>query len=89
MALGAQRSTILGMVLRDGAALGLSGVGLGVAIALAGGRFVQSAFYGVTPTDAATYAIVITVMLFVGLVACYVPARRAARVDPLRAIRAD
>jgi putative ABC transport system permease protein len=89
MALGAQRSTILGMVLRDGAALGLTGVGLGVAMALAGGRFVESAFYGVTPTDAATYAIVITLMLLVGLVACYVPARRAARVDPLRAIRAD
>jgi predicted permease len=89
MALGAQRREIMAMVLREGAWLGLTGLALGVAIALAGTRLIASSLFGVTPTDASTYAAVVLLMLAVGLIACYIPARRAARVDPLRAIRAE
>jgi ABC-type antimicrobial peptide transport system permease subunit len=89
MALGAQRGEILGMILRDGARLGVSGLALGIALSLAGSRLLQSALFGVTPTDGPTYAAVAIVMLAVCLVACYLPARRAARVDPLIAIRAE
>jgi putative ABC transport system permease protein len=89
MALGAQRSEILGMILRDGVRLGVSGLGLGIATALAASRLLRAVLFGVTPTDAATYAAVVVLMLVVCLVACYLPARRAARVDPLTAIRAE
>jgi MacB-like periplasmic core domain/Sulfatase/FtsX-like permease family len=80
MALGAQRGEIVQMILREGAALGLAGLGLGlgIAIALAVTRLLKSALFGVTPTDVSTYASVVALMLVVGLVACYLPARRAA-----------
>jgi putative ABC transport system permease protein len=89
MALGAQRGEIASMILREGARLGVAGLGLGVAIALLAGRLLEARLFGVTPTDAATYAAVVALMLAVGLVACYLPARRAARIDPLSAIRAE
>jgi putative ABC transport system permease protein len=89
MALGAQRGEITAMILREGARLGLTGLALGVGIALVAGRWLESALFGVTPTDAATYAAVVALMLAVGLIACYLPARRAARVDPLSAIRGE
>jgi predicted permease len=89
MALGAQRREIMQMILGEGARLSLAGLALGVAIALAATRLLKSALFGVTPTDATTYAAVVLLMLAVGLVACYLPARRAARVDPLTAIRAE
>ena len=89
MALGADRTTILKMMLREGARLGLAGVGLGVVLALAGSRFAQGLLFGITPTDLPTYAAVAVAMLVVGLAACYVPARRAAAIDPLNAIRME
>ena len=89
MALGAQRGEILAMVLREGARLGLTGLALGVAIALGATRWFESQLFGVTPTDASTYVAVVALMLAVGLIACYLPARRASRVDPLTAIRMD
>jgi putative ABC transport system permease protein len=89
MALGAQRGEILQMILGEGARLSLAGLALGVAIAVAATRLLESTLFGVTPTDVTTYAVVIVVMLGVGLLACYLPARRAARVDPLSAIRAS
>jgi putative ABC transport system permease protein len=89
MALGAQRGEIAQMILGEGARLGLAGLGLGIAFALAATRLLESALFGVTPTDASTYGAVVVLMLAVGLVACYLPARRASRVDPLSAIRAE
>jgi putative ABC transport system permease protein len=89
MALGAQRGEIMGMILREGARLGLAGLALGVAISLAATRLIASSLFGVTPTDASTYAAVVVLMLAVGLFACYLPARRASRVDPLTAIRTE
>jgi putative ABC transport system permease protein len=89
MALGAQRREITAMILRDGARLGLIGLALGIAIALGLTRLLQSALFGITATDPVTYAAVVTLMMAVGLIACYLPARRAARVDPLTAIRAE
>ena len=89
MALGAQRGEIAQMILGEGARLSLAGLALGIAIALAVTRLLKSTLFGVTPTDVSTYAVVVVLMLAVGLVACYLPARRAARIDPLTAIRAD
>ena len=63
MALGAQRREILAMVLREGARLGLTGLGLGVAVALVVTRLLSAALFEVTPTDASTYAAVVVLML--------------------------
>jgi putative ABC transport system permease protein len=89
MALGAQRGEIAAMILREGARIGLMGLGLGVGIALFVTKLLKAALFGVTPTDASTYVAVVALMLVVGLIACYLPARRAARIDPLSAIRAE
>jgi putative ABC transport system permease protein len=89
MALGAQRAEIMGMILREGARLGVAGLALGVGISLAVTRFIASSLFGVTPTDASTYVAVVVLMLAVGLFACYLPARRASRVDPITAIRTE
>ena len=89
MALGAQRGEIMSMILRDGARLSAAGLALGLGLALAATRLIASTLFGVTATDAATYLTVVVLMLVVGLLACYLPARRAARVDPLSAIRAE
>lgn len=86
-ALGAQRSHILRLVLRQGLLLTLAGLLLGVAGAVVGTRMLSSLLFGVELTDAATYAAVPVMLGLVALVACYLPARRATRVDPLGALR--
>jgi len=87
LALGAQPRDVLGLVLRDGARLSAWGLGLGVAAALAGSRAVSSLLYGVPPSDPPTFVAVIAVLGGAALLASYLPARRAARVDPLLALR--
>jgi putative ABC transport system permease protein len=87
MALGAGRGDVLRMVLGMGARLLGTGVVLGVAGALAGTRFIAAQLWGVSPRDPATLAVVIAVVALAGLAACYFPARRAMRVDPLVALR--
>jgi putative ABC transport system permease protein len=87
MALGATRVDVLRVVMRQGLRLTLIGVVVGVGGAVAVTRVLSSLLYGVTPTDPATLVLVSCVLVVVALVASYLPARRAARVDPMVALR--
>jgi len=86
-ALGAGRPDILRMVLGQGLRLTLVGIGVGLAGAAATSRVLSSKLYGVMPTDPATFASVALLLMGVALAACYIPARRAVRVDPMVALR--
>jgi predicted permease len=87
MALGAQPSHVLIMVLGEGTKTALIGVGVGLAAALGLTRLMSSVLYGVSVTDPATFVVVAVVLTGVALAACYIPARRAMRVDPIIALR--
>lgn len=87
LALGAQRRDILKLILGHGAGLGAVGLLAGVGAALAATRLMRAMLYQVEPNDLLTYACVTTVLALVTLVACWIPARRAARVDPMVALR--
>jgi predicted permease len=87
MALGARSEQVQGMVLREATWMTLSGVAAGVAGALALGRVVSSLLYGLKSWDPATFAVSATLLILVALGASWIPARRAARVDPIRALR--
>ncbi|MGD8699894.1 MAG: ABC transporter permease, partial [Gemmatimonadales bacterium] len=87
MALGAGGTTVLGLVTRQGMTLVLFGVALGLAGAMALSRLFSGLLYGVDAMDPATFAAVAAFIISVALPACYIPARRAARVDPLEALR--
>jgi putative ABC transport system permease protein len=87
MALGAQRSDVLRMVLRQGGKLTALGVGLGIFAALGLTSLMRSLLFGVRFTDPVTFAIMMFLLAFVALTACYIPARRAMRVDPMVALR--
>ena len=89
MALGARRADVVRLFLAEGGRLVLAGLAGGAAVALAGTRLLRSLLFGVGPADPATYAVVATLLGAVSLAACAVPAWRAARVDPLRALRSD
>jgi putative ABC transport system permease protein len=87
MALGARASDVLRLVLRQGLALAVAGLAAGLAAALALRRLVSAMLFGVEPSDPLTLGAVSAVLLAVALLACYAPARRAARVDPAEALR--
>jgi putative ABC transport system permease protein len=89
MALGAERSTVLSMVIREGLFVATIGVGLGLGAALLGSKLMTDLLVGITPHDPATFAGSAGVLLFVALAASYLPARRATRVDPMIALRAE
>jgi len=87
LALGAQRRDVLLLVMKEGAKFSFVGIALGVAGAYAVTRLLASELYGVSATDPITYAGVAMAMILVTLLACYIPTRRAMRVDPMTALR--
>jgi len=87
MAMGAERSDILGLVVGQGLKLTGAGLALGIIFALALTRQLSSLLFGVSAYDPPTYVGVTLVLVVVALLACYIPARRATRVDPLVALR--
>jgi predicted permease len=89
MALGAQRSDVLRAVLRDGARLTLLGVGIGAAAAVFLTQLMRSMLFGVRPTDPLTFTAVGLILCAVALLACYIPAHRAASTDPMQALRSE
>jgi predicted permease len=89
MALGARASDVLALVLREGAALAIAGVAIGVGGAMFATKFIQSWLFEVGRGDPATFVLVGAGLVVIAMVASYIPARRAAMVDPLLAMRAD
>jgi len=87
MALGAGRSDVLRLVVRQGVILSLIGVGVGLGAALGLTRLMSSLLYGIAPTDLATFALVPLGLIVVAVLASYIPARRATRVDPIVTVR--
>lgn len=89
LALGAQRAEVIRLVVDEGLRMALLGAGLGIVAALGLARVLTAELFGVTPHDPLTFGAVALLLVVVALVACYIPALRAARVDPVIALRAE
>jgi len=87
MAMGARLANVLTMLLREVLVLGLAGIAIGALASLALGRYISGLLYGVQPTDALTLAAAATLLILATLLATYLPARRAAKLDPMLALR--
>lgn len=85
--LGARRGDVIRLVVGQGIGLAMIGVGIGIAAALGTTRFLQSMLYGIRPNDPLTLVTSGVLLIIVGLFACYIPARRATKVDPMVALR--
>jgi len=89
VAIGAQPRDVIRLVIGQGLRVTLAGIAIGLMLSAMAARLLASLLYGVSPTDAATWAAAVAVWLAVGLLACWLPARRAARVEPVIALRQD
>jgi putative ABC transport system permease protein len=89
LALGAQSGSLLRLVLRQGLALAAIGIAIGLFGSIMLTRVLETLLFGVSTRDAKTFLVVAILLLVAALVACYVPARRAARADPIAALRAE
>ena len=87
VALGASRKGVFRMIIGRGVALALAGAGIGILGALILTRFLESMLFDVSPTDPATFAFIVPVLLVIAGIASYLPARRAMKVDPMEALR--
>ncbi len=89
MALGATRSGVAGLILRQGSMLIATGLAVGLVLAFATGRLIKSFLYQVQPVDAGTYVAVAVALAAIGMLAAFLPARRAASIEPMQALRED
>jgi predicted permease len=89
MALGAQRADVLRLIMLSGLLLVLIGMGLGIVVGFGLTRWLSSMLYGVSPSSVATYLAVSAAMIAIAMLACYLPAKRATKVDPMKALRAE
>ena len=89
MALGARSGTILGRVLWQGLKMAIAGAAIGVMLSLAGTRLLTKMLFEIKPIDPPTLALAAALVFVVTLAACYVPARRASRINPMAALRQD
>jgi len=89
VALGAQRRDVMAMVVWQGMTMTVAGTAIGVAASAALARLMSSLLFGVSAVDPATFVAIPLLLMAVALAACYVPARRAMRVDPLQTLRSE
>jgi ABC-type antimicrobial peptide transport system permease subunit len=89
IALGSQARDVLRLVVGQGMKLALVGVGIGLAASIGLTRLMSKLLFGVSPTDPLTFAAIVVLLLLIALLACWVPARRATKVDPLAALRCE
>jgi len=87
LGIGARGRDVVALVLREGLRVSLIGLAAGLVLAIALGRVLRSQLYGVSPLDPAAFVAAAVVLVAVALLACWVPARRATRVDPMEALR--
>lgn len=89
LALGAEPGRVAGMMVRQGGTVALAGIAVGLGAALAGSRLIESLLYDVSPRDPSVFAATTLTLLAVAVLACWLPARRAARISPVEALRTD